>query len=357
MLSLLSHLPQYWTDGAIRYLEGLRRGLTEPFPLREDPSPVTPYEVVYEGGKVRLRYYRAQGEPQPTPLLVVYALIKRPYILDLLPGKSVVQSLVQQGFNVYLTDWIPPSRSDSWRGFDAYVNGDLANAIRAVEVREETDQVSLLGYCLGGLLTTIYTALHPEQVRNLLTLAVPLDMSAQQIPLFALMNKFSAETVDLITAIYGNCPAWFVKAGFSAMSPIHHGLDKYVSLYRSREREDYVRMFDLFERWMNSDVPLAGQIFLEVTKGIFQKNLLTQNRLQVGGKAVDLKRITCPVLNMVGEYDDVVHPTSSLPFPDLIGSADKANLLFPAGHIGTVVSSGAQKKLWPQVGQWLKEHA
>src|SRR5919108_939639 len=106
MLSLFSHLPYYWTEGAIRYLEGLRNGLTEPFPLREDPPPVTPYHVIYEGGKVRLRYYRAAGESTSTPLLLVYALIKRPYILDLLPGKSVVQSLLKQGIALYLTDWL-----------------------------------------------------------------------------------------------------------------------------------------------------------------------------------------------------------------------------------------------------------
>ena len=108
MLSLFSHLPYYWTEGAIRYLEGLRNGLTEPFPLREDPPPVTPYHVIYEEGKVRLRYYRAAGEPRSTALLLVYPLIKRPYILDLLPGKSVVQSLLKQGIAVYLTDWLPP---------------------------------------------------------------------------------------------------------------------------------------------------------------------------------------------------------------------------------------------------------
>ena len=105
---------------------------------------------------------------------------------------------------------------------------------------------------------------------------------------------------------------------------------------------------------MNSDVPLAGRIFREVTQDIFQRNLLMQNRLRVGGEAVDLRRITCPVLNVVGEYDDVVHPQSSLPFLEYVGSADKANLLFPTGHIGVAVSAAAHKKLWPQVGQWLK---
>src|SRR5258708_4896807 len=108
------------------------------------------------------------------------------------------------------------------------------------------------------------------------------------------------------------------------MAPVHHGLDKYVGLYRNKDKEGYAEMFALFERWMNSDVPLAGQIFREMLQGIFQQNLLVQNRLQVGGKRVDLTQISCPVFNVVGEYDDVVHPTSSLPLPELIGSADKA---------------------------------
>lgn len=355
MLSLFSHLPQYWTDGAIRYLEGLRNGLTEPFPLDADPPPVTPYEVIYGEGKVRLRYYQAARRPQAPPLLIVYALIKRPYILDLLPGKSVVQSLLNQGIDVYLTDWIPPTRADSWRGFDAYVNRDLANAVRAVQIHAGVEQISLLGYCFGALLTSLYTALHSETVKNLITLTLPLDMRVREIPLFGLLDKLRPETLDLITATYGNCPAWFIKAGFTAMAPVHHGLDKYASLYRNQDKDGYAEMFTLFERWMNSDVPLAGRIFREMTQDIFQKNLLRQNRLCVGGEVVDLRRITCPVLNVVGEYDDVVHPQSSLPFLECVSSLDKANVLFPTGHIGVVVSAASHKKLWPQVGTWLKE--
>jgi polyhydroxyalkanoate synthase len=81
------------------------------------------------------------------------------------------------------------------------------------------------------------------------------------------------------------------------------------------------------------------------------------NRLLVGGRTVDLRRIICPVLNIVAEYDDVVHPQSSLPFLACVSSIDKENLLFPTGHIGVAVSGAAHKKLWPQVGQWLKTHS
>ena len=357
MRSLFNQLPQYWTDGAIRYLEGLRNGLSEPFPFTEDVSATTPYEVIHEEGKVRLRYYQSTASSQPIPLLLVYALIKRPYILDLLPGKSVIQNLRDQGIDVYLTDWIPPTRADSWRGFDAYVNGDVANAVRAVQIHAGVDQVPLLGYCFGGLLTTLYTALHPETVENLITLTLPLDMSVREIPLFGLLDRLRPETLEQLTAAYGNCPAWFMKAAFSAMSPVHHAVDKYIGLHRNQDKDGYAEMFTRFERWMNSDVPLAGRIFREVTQDVFQQNLVIQNRLRVGTEVVDLRRITCPVLNVVGKYDDVVHPKSSLPFATAVGSNDAHNFVFPTGHVGAVLSAGAHKKLWPQVGQWLKEHS
>ncbi|HKA52987.1 MAG TPA: alpha/beta fold hydrolase [Candidatus Binatia bacterium] len=353
MFDLLQNLSTAWLQGAIRTLEGLRRGLTLPFPVCEDPPPTTPSQVIYEGGKLRLRCYRPAGRPQATPLLLVYALIKRPFILDLQPDNSVIANLTRQGFAVYLTDWIPPTHSDTWRGFDAYVNGDLVDAVHAVQEHAGVDQVSLLGYCFGGLLSAAYTALHPQTVKNFIALSVPLDMSKQDIPLFSLVKKMDA---SLLTDAWGNCPAWLIKAGFSSLSPVHHALDKYVGLYRHQGREGYAEMFELFERWMNSDVPLAGQIFRELTRDLLQLNRLALGQFRVGGQTVDLRRITCPVLNVLGEYDDVVHPQASLPLTDLVGSEDKHNLVFPVGHIGVVVSSSAHRKLWPQVGTWLKKH-
>ena len=180
-------------------------------------------------------------------------------------------------------------------------------------------------------------------------------MSVKELPTQALMDKISPETLKLLTEVHGNCPSWFMKAAFDAMAPVHHTVDKYVGLYRGKDNTDYVQMFDLFEKWMNSDVPMAGQIFREMIEELNHKNALVKNEFQIRGQAVDLQSIACPVLNVVGQHDDVVHPQSSLPLVDLVGSQDATNLVFPTGHIGAAVSTGAQKKLWPQVGTWLRE--
>jgi polyhydroxyalkanoate synthase len=346
----LSDIAGYWTDGVLRTFEALGRGFGSP---ATDPAPVTPYDVVYKAGKVNLRHYRPAERRHKTPLLIVYALIKRPFVLDLQPGKSVVESLLNQGFELYLIDWIPPTAADTWRGFDAYVNDDLANAVRAVQVNEGVEEVSLLGYCFGALLGLLYAALHPQNIRNLLTLTAPFDLGNRELPVYRLLDGMSDASIDLITKIYGNCPAWMVNSGFTAMAPVHHAIDKYVGRYRNAEREGYAEMFELFERWMQSDVPLAGQVFRELVKEIFKRHALVKGDFTIGGERVNLRRIICPLLNVVADFDDVVHPASSLGLPDFVGSMDKRNLTFPTGHLGAVVSTGALTKMWPQIGGWL----
>jgi len=352
-MSLISELTGYLANGAIRTLESVRDGFGAP---ENDPPPTTPSTIIYEGGKVRLRHYAARGVIQHhTPLLLVYALIKRPFILDLQPGRSVIEALINQGFDVYMIDWIPPAARDDWRGFDAYVNRDVANAARAVKIHYGADQISVLGYCFGALLTLMYTALHPREVKNLITFTIPFDMSVRELPMTQMMDSMSSQAAEMVTAIYGNVPAWMINSGFQAIAPIHHLLDKYVGLYRNSARPGYGEMFELFERWMSSDVPLAGQIFREVTS-LGRENKLYRNEMMVGGRHVDVKSIACPLLNVVAELDDVVHPKASLPLIDFVSSPDRRNLTFPTGHIGAAVSGQSHQKLWPEVARWLAEH-
>ncbi|HKD68018.1 MAG TPA: alpha/beta fold hydrolase [Candidatus Binataceae bacterium] len=355
MFEVINELGRYWLEGASRAAEGVLRTLRDPYPVDGEPAGATAFETIYQGEKLKLRHYPGNGAGPRTPLLVVYALIKRPFILDLLPGRSVVETLTRSGLDVYLTDWIPPTREDSWRGFDDYVNCELHDAVRAVQRRSGSAQLDMLGYCFGGVLSLMWTALYPETVKNLVTLATPVDARIPNSPLFAVAGRLS-EAVEPLIEMYGNCPGWFINACFKSMAPVHHALSKYVDLYRNREGEGYSEMFRLFERWMDSDVPMTGAIFREVTEQLFRHNLLMRSEFRIGGTRVDLKNITCPLLNVIGEYDDVVPPRSSVALEEATASRDWSNLRYPAGHVGTAVSGGAQRKLWPQVAQWLASH-
>ena len=107
---------------------------------------------------------------------------------------------------------------------------------------------------------------------------------------------------------------------------------------------------------MSNDVPLAGQIFRELATDISKKNLLPEERVRDRRPQGRPQEYHLPGAQCGGRPDDVVAPRSSLPFIDVIPSHDKANLVFPTGHVGAIVSSAAQKKLWPQVAAWLGDH-
>jgi polyhydroxyalkanoate synthase subunit PhaC len=344
----------YLIDGAMRSLDGFRKGAHATV---DDPAPVTPYRVVFESGKLRLRHYAALGKAHRTPIVLVYALIKRPFVLDMQKGRSVIEFLTRAGFDVYLADWLPPNASDTWRGFDAYVNGDLDKAVRYVRAVTRSAQVSIVGYCFGALLSLVYGSLHPENVRNLVSLTTPFDMGVRELPIYMIVDAMTDESMELVTRLYGNCPAWMVQSFFTAMAPAHHAIDKYVGLYRNAEREGYAEQFDLFERWMNSDVAMAGRIFHEMAGDIFKRNKFARGEFEVGGRKAQPEQIRCSLLNVIGEYDDVVHPKSSLGLIDRVGSRDRRNLTFPTGHVGAMVSGAAHKQLWPQIGAWLGERS
>jgi polyhydroxyalkanoate synthase subunit PhaC len=313
---------------------------------RDDFSFATPSRIAYEGGKFRLRHYAAVEPAHSTPILFVYALTKRAFILDLAPGRSVVENLARQGFHVYLTDWIPPASSDSSRGLDAYVNEDLVDAVHVIAAERETNQVSIIGYCLGALLGVICTALHPRHVRNLVALTVPLEMSAATT---LVPTWLSAQTVELITTFYGNCPAWV----FSALSSAR--LMARMGSFRAEicGREERSEVFDRFLHWIGSDVPLAGQLFREVAIEIFGQNRLVRGELWVGGKPIKLRRIICPLLNVLARFDEVVPPRACEPLTELVRSRDRHTIVFPSSHVGAAAGLAAHERLWPAVGQWL----
>jgi polyhydroxyalkanoate synthase subunit PhaC len=355
MVEVFHELASYWLEGASRATEGMLRTLRDPYPVEDEPRGATPFEVIYQGDQVRLRHYSTDSRGHGTPLLVVYALIKRPFILDLMPGRSLIETLTQCGLDIYLTDWIPPTRDDSWRGFDDYINCELHDVVRAVQKRSGSSEINILGYCFGGVLSLMWTALYPETVKNLVTLATPADANVPDSPLFAVARNLH-DALEPLLEMYGNCPGWFINACFKSMAPVHHAVSKYVDLYRNRQGAEYTEMFRLFERWMDSDVPMTGAIFREVADQLFRRNLLIRSEFRVGDTYVDLKNITCPLLNVIGEYDDVVPPRSSFAIEAVTASRDLGKLQYPAGHVGTAVSGSAQRKLWPHVVEWLGSH-
>jgi polyhydroxyalkanoate synthase len=322
----------------------------------------TPSEVVYEENKLKLLRYDAEAagiEPEEThdvPILIVYALINRPYILDLQPDRSVVRRLLEAGFDVYLIDWGEPSMLDESLTLDDYVNRYIDNCVDEVADRAGVDAINVLGYCMGGTMSVMYAALHPDKVRNLGLMAAGLCFAGTG----GILEEWGDEEYYSprdVTDAFGNVPAEFLDVGFALMDPVNNYVTKYTTLYDNLDNEDFVENFARMERWLSDGIDLAGSTYVQFLEDVYQRNELYENELELDGKHVDLDEITMPVLQVIGEYDHLIPPEASRPFNDAIPSDDATIMEASTGHIGLSVSSKSHANLWPDVAAWFAERS
>jgi polyhydroxyalkanoate synthase len=319
---------------------------------------VSTAEVVYEEDRLKLLHYKSDTEPRfKTPLVFIYALVNRPYILDLKKGRSVVANFVAHGFDTYLVDWGVPTPADRHLTLDDYINGYMVNVMDYLSERTGADSLNILGYCMGGTMSAMFTALHSERVKNLILLAAPIDFASRD----GLLNLWtSAENfdVDKFVDAFGNCPSEFLQSTFLLLRPVGNFIEKPINFYENMHDEKFLEDFLTTESWLNDNIPVPGEIYRQFVKYLYQQNLLTQNRMPVGKHIVNLQNITCPVLNIMAGKDDLVPCSQGMPFTDLVASKDRKTILLDgSGHIGLAIGGRAQKEVWPQACEWLAQRS
>jgi polyhydroxyalkanoate synthase len=314
---------------------------------------VTPYDVVYEEDRVKLKHYKPTVDIQlKRPLLVVYALINRETMLDLQPGRSVVQNFLQEGIDVYMIDWGYPARKDRYLTIDDHVNGYMDNIVNFILDKHNLDKIHLMGICMGGTFCVIYSALHPEKIKNLVTTVTPTNFDTDRGLLHIWMRDMDA---DRIVDTYGNIPGDIMNMGFLLLNPARLMIDKYVGFIENMADKKFVENFVRMEKWIFDSPDVPGETFRQFIRDCYQKNLLIQSKMEVGGKRVDLKKITMPLLNYYGKYDHLVPPEACELLTSRVGSKDTEDISLDTGHIGIYVSSKCQREFAPRIARWLKE--
>ena len=313
----------------------------------------TPYEIVYREDRITLKHYspKVRGRYR-TPLLVVYALINRETMLDLQPGRSVVERFLEAGLDVYMIDWGYPTRKDRFQGFDDHINGYMDNVVDVVRERTGADRINLMGICMGGTFSVIYSALHPQKIRNLITTVTPTNFDTEKGLLHVWMKHMDA---DRVVKTFGNLSADIMNFGFLLLNPARLMIDKYVGFMEHMDDKAFVENFLRMEKWIFDSPDLPGEVFRQFIKDCYQENKLIQSRLEVGGQRVDLKCVTMPVLNIYGRFDHLVPPEACDQLTRHVGSTDTEDLCLDTGHIGIYVSSKCQREFAPKITAWLKE--
>ncbi|WP_313398450.1 class III poly(R)-hydroxyalkanoic acid synthase subunit PhaC [Stenotrophomonas sp.] len=315
---------------------------------------VTERQEVWSDGKVKLYRFVSEhpGNGQP-PLLIVYALVNRPYMVDLQDGRSLVQKLLALGQDVYVLDWGYPDRSERYLTLEDYLLRYIDGAVDHLRAQHDNQAINLLGICQGGVFSLCYSALRPHKVRSLITMVTPVDF---QTPDNMLSHWARQVDVDLFVDTLGNIPADLMNASYLMLKPFRLNVQKYVGLMDilddKQALEDFLRM----EKWIFDSPDLAGEAFREFVKQFYQGNGLMHGSIRIGEEAVDLQAVRMPVLNIYAEQDHLVPPAASRAMAGRIGSSDYTELGFRGGHIGIYVSGRAQREVPSAIDQWLSRN-
>lgn len=310
----------------------------------------TPAETVLQTDDFRLLRYSSENRKFATPILIVSSLVGKYYILDLTPERSYVSHLLNEGFDVFIIDWTTTEKSES-KGLNEYVCNHLAKIVEKVCQVSESENVSLLGYSMGGILALIYSALHPETVKNLMLLTTPIDFSKQNT-----ISKWTSEKyfdVDRITDLFGNISGEAVSWSMQMVKPMSSFSRGVNTLQYIDNKEDFAALMAL-EIWLHDSTPLPAKLFKDIIKKLYRQNLLAKNELKIGGKRIDLAKITASVLNIIGTHDQVATPESSEKLLELLGNVDKTQLMLDYGHLTIAVGSGAKEDFWQKSAEWLR---
>ncbi|WP_375393955.1 alpha/beta fold hydrolase [uncultured Sphingomonas sp.] len=313
----------------------------------------TAKDVLIERGTMRLYHYHARtDEIYRVPVLLVMATTNRGYIFDMIPGQSLVEYLLDAGFDVFMLDWEAPRIDERRLSLESYVLDFLPAAVARVAEETCEPDVSLIGYCFGGVLSLLWAALAPEGVlANLVTFTTPIDFSAMEMFQNWADKRFF--DVDSLVEAFGNCPGDYLYTAFDMLRPAARPA-QHLRVLDKIDDEAFVKSFRMFDRWNTDTLPLAGEYFRQMVKLLLWDNRLFHGTLSVGGMPIDLKRITAPFLHIAAQHDHIVPTQASAPLIDMAGSADKREIMLKGGHVSVVAGPNAVHRMWPALVQWLE---
>lgn len=317
---------------------------------------LTPKDTIFGSGTLKLYHYRSvSDEVYRVPVLLIMSLVSKPYILDLAPGQSLVEFLLQKGFDVYMIDWGVPRPQDRSLRFEDYLLDFIPDCVERVLKDSGEPDVSIVGYCMGGQLSVMYAALHPDgPLKNLACFTTPVNSDGMK-----LMKQWSDPRyfdVDRIVDTMGNVPPEMMSASFDMLRPVSKAIGQ-VKLWDNMWNDEFTRSYRMFDRWGADQIPFPGETFRQNTKEFMWGNKLMKGEWEIGGRRIDLGRIRVPFLHVVAEHDHIVPYEAAKDLVPLVGSEDKHEIMLKGGHVSLVAGGNAIYRLWPQLESWLAERS
>jgi polyhydroxyalkanoate synthase subunit PhaC len=316
----------------------------------------TPKDVLASRGTMQLYHYRPlSDEIYRVPILIVMATTNRGYILDMVPGQSFIEFLLKRGYDVYMMDWTAPKPEEKSLRMEDYVLDFIPDCVRRVQEDSGVEDVTVIGYCFGGVLSLLYGSIHHDgPMKNLICFTTPIDFTEMK-----LFNNFSDRRyfdVDKLVDSVGNMPPELILQSFDMLRPASRAVGQ-IQLWDNIWNDEFVKSYRMFDRWANDILPLAGEYFRTTTKDLMWDNKLYNDTMTVGGREARLDKIKVPILHAVAEHDHIVPYDAAKHLIKKVGSTDKEEVMLKGGHVSLVAGPNAVRRLWPKLDSWLGERS
>jgi polyhydroxyalkanoate synthase len=213
----------------------------------------------------------------------------------------------------------------------------------------------MIGYCMGGMLAIMYSALCPgPPLKNLVCLTTPVNFDGMGLTRQWTDKRYF--DVDRIVDALGNVPPELMLASFDMLRPVAR-IAQQIRLWDNMWNDDFVKSYRMFDRWANDQIPFPGECFRQTTKELMWDNKLYKNELELGGRRVDISNIRVPFMSVMAEHDHIVPYESAKDLINLVGSSDKRDIVLKGGHVSMVAGPNASRRLWPELDGWLSERS
>jgi polyhydroxyalkanoate synthase len=200
----------------------------------------------------------------------------------------------------------------------------------------------------------LYAALRGDDgLRNLILLTAPLDYSDKKAITFARWVDERYFDVDKVLAAFGNMPGEMIDYGAKALKPVENYVGNYLKLWDNIENPHVVESWQAMNTWVSDNVPLAGGAFRQLVVDLYRNDRLMRGEWMIRGERANLSRIKANLLTVIAEGDHITPPCQSAGIMAKVSSKDKELFRTPGGHIGIMAGSGADKRTWPHIQNWL----
>ena len=317
-------------------------------PRLRAPYLATPSVLVWRRGRATVSRFVPRKPVSGDAVLVVHSVVTRPWILDLLPGRSVVGALVDEGHDVYLLDWGDPRLGDASQGFAGHATV-LAQAVAAVAANSPTGRVHVVGYCMGATLALAAGgAWGTGPISSLVLIAPPYDT---EVP-GGTAELLRRPTLMPVLALDGDgcVPGAYVREGFHLLR--RQVLKGALARLARRKDREFQNVAAALTRWTWEQRRVPGALWFDLVD-LYRDNALLAGTLKVGDDLVRLDRVTVPTLILVTDRDHIVPVASSLALTRAVPHAEVVRS--PAGHVSMLMGHELKTVTVPALTRWLRE--